>query len=54
MATVHPHPHIFPGDEEGIAVMAVLPAELNVNPNPLPHGNPPGKFHVAVALCGGM
>jgi len=47
-APVHTHPHVNPRHKEGVAVMAELPAESMVDPDPLAHGDPAGEPDIPV------
>src|SRR5271157_1112834 len=47
-----PDTHIYPRDEEPVAVLADLPPVLAVKADPLAHRNLPGKSYAAVAPSG--
>jgi hypothetical protein len=46
VAPVNPDTHVPARHEVGVTVMAEPAAVLAVNPAPLAHRDPPGKFHV--------
>jgi hypothetical protein len=48
IAAVHPYPHVPARHKVGITVVAEPATELVVDPDPLAHRDPPGKFDVAV------
>jgi hypothetical protein len=48
VSAVHPHPHIPARNKVGITMVAELPAVFAVDPAPLAHRDPAGKFHVPV------
>jgi hypothetical protein len=47
--TVHPYPHIPPGHKVCVTMVAELAAVFPVDPDPLAHGDPPGKRNIPVA-----
>jgi hypothetical protein len=47
---VDPHPHVDTGHQVPVAVVAVPAPVLPVDPDPLSHGNLPGKGDVPVAI----
>jgi hypothetical protein len=49
ISTVYPNPHIPSRYEKRIAVMAILPSELLIDPDPLTHCNPACDFYITIA-----
>jgi len=52
ISPVYPYPHITPRHEECLAVVAVLPPEVRINPDALAHRDFPRKLDIPVTESG--